>query len=396
MNSIPLELKYNELNYTIQFNKNNTLGILQDFLLTKFNLLIFNIEHSKIYMNQQFYIIGNQENPFDMKLVDFLEKYNVNNIDYVQVYDRRRDENGNVIQENEIIENYQRWLEIHENNYMNFFNQSLFQISNNSYNIQNQHMNDLHNNFLNQFRNIINQEMNIVNNQTQENNNEDNNVNNDEDNNRNNESSENNVNNESNENNESNQDRIIENDEDSLIEELNNLNNNFSQYNNNLNINEELNNIFNNSLNHTYNINHPNTINNSNTINNQNNSIINNSNNTVNYENRIINTILETFNNIPIYTHIPDSSFQQNQNEDVIVALTNEEFNQLEEIEFNTLKEECTCNICLETLQEESRIIRLSCGHLFNYDCIENWLKNHSNKCPNCRVEVAPGRPINL
>ena len=73
-----------------------------------------------------------------------------------------------------------------------------------------------------------------------------------------------------------------------------------------------------------------------------------------------------------------------------------EEFNNLEEINFNSLKEECICNICLETITQDSRIIRLSCGHIFNYNCIENWLKKHSNKCPNCRIEVAPGKPINI
>jgi len=66
----------------------------------------------------------------------------------------------------------------------------------------------------------------------------------------------------------------------------------------------------------------------------------------------------------------------------------------LEEIQFDSLDEEHICNICLETIKDDdSRIIKLSCDHFFNYDCIENWLKNYSNKCPICRSEVSHGQP---
>ena len=65
---IPIELKYNNLTNIINFNKNYNLGILQEIILNKFNLIIFNIEHSKIFINNESYIVGNEENPFDMKL----------------------------------------------------------------------------------------------------------------------------------------------------------------------------------------------------------------------------------------------------------------------------------------------------------------------------------------
>ena len=51
------------------------------------------------------------------------------------------------------------------------------------------------------------------------------------------------------------------------------------------------------------------------------------------------------------------------------------------------------CNSNETIIDDDSRIIRLSCNHIFNYDCIENWLKNYSNKCPVCRTEVSCGQP---
>ena len=95
------------------------------------------------------------------------------------------------------------------------------------------------------------------------------------------------------------------------------------------------------------------------------------------------NTIIQAPDDIPI-----------NNYENVIVSLTDQEFNNLDEVEFDSLDKEHTCNICLETIiDDDSRIIRLSCNHIFNYDCIENWLKNYSNKCPVCRTEVSCGQP---
>ena len=45
--------------------------------------------------------------------------------------------------------------------------------------------------------------------------------------------------------------------------------------------------------------------------------------------------------------------------------------------------------------EQKSSDTTLSIGSVV-HELIENWLKNHSNKCPVCREEVAKGHPINL
>ena len=54
------------------------------------------------------------------------------------------------------------------------------------------------------------------------------------------------------------------------------------------------------------------------------------------------------------------------------------------------------CNICLDIFQEKEELIKLKCDHLYHTNCIAEWLKKHSNKCPICRDEIAKGTPINL
>ncbi len=82
--------------------------------------------------------------------------------------------------------------------------------------------------------------------------------------------------------------------------------------------------------------------------------------------------------------------------EDIIIALTDEEFNEITSISSKDLQKDTKCNICLDCFDESSQILKLKCGHWYDYTCIENWLKKHSNKCPVCREEVAKGRPINM
>ena len=87
--------------------------------------------------------------------------------------------------------------------------------------------------------------------------------------------------------------------------------------------------------------------------------------------------------------------------EDVVVALTDEEFNNLEKIKYDETNEEhkkniSICNICLEKIIHDDSCIKLKCNHYFHSNCIESWLKEHSNKCPVCREEVSKGEPKNL
>jgi hypothetical protein len=43
------------------------------------------------------------------------------------------------------------------------------------------------------------------------------------------------------------------------------------------------------------------------------------------------------------------------------------------------------CAVCHEDLTEKATL--MPCGHLFNKECIEEWLKQH-NQCPVCRHEL--------
>ena len=43
------------------------------------------------------------------------------------------------------------------------------------------------------------------------------------------------------------------------------------------------------------------------------------------------------------------------------------------------------CTVCCEDLTDKATL--LPCGHLFNKECIEEWLKQH-NQCPVCRHEL--------
>lgn len=51
------------------------------------------------------------------------------------------------------------------------------------------------------------------------------------------------------------------------------------------------------------------------------------------------------------------------------------------------------CNICLQKIYPNEKIIKLSCNHIFHDDCLCDWIKTlnlyNSNKkkftCPNCR-----------
>ena len=49
-------------------------------------------------------------------------------------------------------------------------------------------------------------------------------------------------------------------------------------------------------------------------------------------------------------------------------------------------KENVECAICKEEFQLDNIVVEIKCGHIFNEECILEWLKLHNN-CPVCRVE---------
>ena len=52
------------------------------------------------------------------------------------------------------------------------------------------------------------------------------------------------------------------------------------------------------------------------------------------------------------------------------------------------IKEQTSCAICIEELQESDKRNALACGHVFHAVCLEAWLKT-SRTCPTCRASVA-------
>lgn len=86
-----------------------------------------------------------------------------------------------------------------------------------------------------------------------------------------------------------------------------------------------------------------------------------------------------------------------NVGEDVTVALTDVEFDEIESFEFkledNNIND---CLICLTDFCEDDKLKKLKCNHCFHEECIKQWICHQSNKCPICRTEIAKGEPKNI
>ena len=84
--------------------------------------------------------------------------------------------------------------------------------------------------------------------------------------------------------------------------------------------------------------------------------------------------------------------------ENIPVVLEQEEINNLKQIVFNddTIAEgkHQKCTICLGPYEKDEKLTILPCGHGFHTNCINNWLKEYSYKCPICRSETGSGRPV--
>ena len=495
-----IQIIHNENSNHLKLNIDFEIGHIQEEVLRFFNLIIYNIEYSIINIDNKEYILGIDELKFQNKLNEFLKNNDTNNIQYIKILDRKRDENDNVLKENLVIEEYNKWFQDRETrNYISYVNNSqnnqrsfenmLFgqipytrriirrynlnhniptnihtniqsnqesnietnQESNLETNIEtnlepnletnqepnlepnletneepneetnletnqehnegNNEVNDLNNQNIirNNMNNLIdtffdditnispinnNNFLNIINNNIQErinNINNNNSTTNDENlieidyqNNNDNEVIENEINNETND--------IIDNNEIPH----NNINENWRNINRSYN-NQDLLNIENNiqnNFNHIFN----NYLMNFNRNNNENNENNNNENNNINlgstYPTNIFDTMTPNiFSTMPLNS---DLTQEDNLNENVIIALTDKEFGEINKIEFKDIDSDSKCNICLGTYELSSNILKLKCGHTFDYDCAKNWLQNHSNKCPVCREEVSKGHPINL
>ena len=54
------------------------------------------------------------------------------------------------------------------------------------------------------------------------------------------------------------------------------------------------------------------------------------------------------------------------------------------------------CSTCLESFTSRSDISTTPCGHVFHTHCIEEWLENGQNHCPQCRKDCTHNQIIKL
>jgi hypothetical protein len=96
-------------------------------------------------------------------------------------------------------------------------------------------------------------------------------------------------------------------------------------------------------------------------------------------EETLMSEILETLNG-EAYTNLLTQTF-----EDVLVTLSENEFEQLEHRPLNEISENL-CNICMDNLS--NTVTMLQCSHTYHTCCLKQWLCNHNISCPVCRYDV--------
>ena len=84
--------------------------------------------------------------------------------------------------------------------------------------------------------------------------------------------------------------------------------------------------------------------------------------------------------------------------EDVKLILTQEELdkipkNSYKELSLELKEKNTSCPVCREEYRENDEVRTLKCNHVFHTDCVDNWLINHSHKCPCCRQETGNYKP---
>lgn len=59
-----------------------------------------------------------------------------------------------------------------------------------------------------------------------------------------------------------------------------------------------------------------------------------------------------------------------------------------------TAETEPTCSICLDDMQENVLVRKLSCNHIFHSNCVDQWLQqSERSTCPHCRQAVPRSPP---
>ena len=74
----------------------------------------------------------------------------------------------------------------------------------------------------------------------------------------------------------------------------------------------------------------------------------------------------------------------------VVQVATEEEINSIPVVKFHEgmfAEDDNRCAICLSDYEKDDSVKTLGCGHHFNVDCIDRWLKNSRN-CPLCQQDI--------
>tara|TARA_Y100001970_G_C13851040_1_gene659340 strand:- start:153 stop:680 length:528 start_codon:yes stop_codon:yes gene_type:complete len=104
------------------------------------------------------------------------------------------------------------------------------------------------------------------------------------------------------------------------------------------------------------------------------------------------------YNNIGIVTENNNEDNNENNNNENNLDnnnLSNNNDNEGNEIDLNYINfndiddkiDNIDCSICLELFNNEDKLIKLTCGHIYHELCIEGWF-NIQKVCPNCRKDI--------
>lgn len=104
------------------------------------------------------------------------------------------------------------------------------------------------------------------------------------------------------------------------------------------------------------------------------------------------------YSNLPMPTqgiHMEDVKVTLEEND--IDNITTDKFkniiknDEMENDQSEDLKSKYKCTICMMKFEDEDMVSKLKCNHIFHEDCVKEWLKEYSYKCPVCRAEC--GKP---
>ena len=139
MSRILLPVVFEETTKQLSFYENEKIGRIQESILYSFSLMIYNIEYTQvIWEDGSNMIMGEESMSFHETWKSCLERNQKEGISIrrIEIVDRKRDEKGNVIKENKIIDKYLQFEQNHSNqDFMQSWNIPFHNFSNPSPNI---------------------------------------------------------------------------------------------------------------------------------------------------------------------------------------------------------------------------------------------------------------------